>query len=75
MNWMSYAIAFAPALLSASIAFAWKRRGNGQRCWRSPKVTSSMPTTTMSSGAPLLPRMLKRWSTVSSSAPSITLPT
>ena len=72
VNWMSYAITLAPASLRRSMARAWIRRGNGQRRWRSPNVTSSIPTTTTSGGAPSLPRISKRWSTVSSSAASKT---
>ena len=47
LNWMSYAITFAPSAFRFLITRAWTRRGNGQRWPSSLKVVSSIFTITM----------------------------
>ena len=69
VNWMSIAIAFAPALVRFSITRASSERGNGQRVFGSSlKVVSSTPTTTISSGVACVPRTAKRASTLCASS-------
>jgi hypothetical protein len=69
LNWMSYAITFAPAAFRFLIACAWTVRVKGQRFPSSLKVVSSIFTTMMFFGGFSRPRIAKRRSMLLSSAP------